>query len=386
MKHLSRLSLLFVLLASLILGACGSVPTDAPTAAPVVEPTAEPIAEPIQEPVAVEPEGITVVDALGRTVELDALPQRVLVAGQRNVLMVETAYLFPEAVDRVMGVAAGKQSPKAFLSLVDPDFEAKMVLMADAGPEQIAPLNPDLVLLRPFTADKLGTPLEDLGIPVVYLDLETPEQYFRDLMTLGQIFGNEARAAEIQEYYQARLDAIAEAVEGSSEAKPSVLLLQYNEEGGEVAFEVPSASWIQTAEVELAGGDPVWKDAATAGGWTVVNLEQIAAWNPDKVFVIHYQIDGREIVDKLVADPQWQALKAVQNGEIYGFPGDALTWDQPDPRWILGVTWLAGKIHPTLFPDLDMEQEAKGFFVDVYGIDAATVDSQILPNLKGHVQ
>lgn len=385
MKHLSRLSLFLVLLAGLVLGACGGAPTEAP-AEPTAAAPATPFVEETAEPTAAEPAGVTVVDALGRTVELDALPQRILIAGQRNVLMVETAYLFPEAVDRVMGVAAGKQSPKAFLSLVDPDFEAKMVLMADAGPEQIAPLDPDVVLLRPFVAEKLGTPLEALGIPVVYLDLETPEQYFRDLVTLGQLFGNEARAAEVQEYYQARLDAIAETVEGSSQAKPSVLLLQYNEEGGEVAFEVPSASWIQTAEVELAGGDPVWKDAASAGGWTVVNLEQIAAWNPDKIFVIHYSVDGREIVDKMVADPQWQALEAVQNGEIYGFPADTLTWDQPDPRWILGVTWLAGKIHPDRFPDLDMEQEARDFFVDIYGIDAATVDSQILPNLKGHVK
>jgi len=130
----------------------------------------------------------------------------------------------------------------------------------------------------------------------------------------------------------------------------------------------------------------VWKEAATAGGWTVVNFEQIAAWDPEKIFVIHYQVDSREIVEKLVTDPRWQALKAVQNGEIYGFPADAFSWDQPDPRWILGVSWLAGKTHPDLFPNLDMEQEARDFFVNLYGIDAPTVDSQILPHLKGQVK
>ena len=34
-------------------------------------------------------------------------------------------------------------------------------------------------------------------------------------------------------------------------------MIQYSEEGGEVAFEVPPAEWIQTRLVELAGGTPV---------------------------------------------------------------------------------------------------------------------------------
>lgn len=383
MKHLSRLSLLFVLLASLVLGACGGAPTAAPTAAPVVEPTAEPVAE----PTVAAAEGISVVDALGRTVEFDEPPQRIVVAGKSSLTIVDTLFLFPEAAERVVGIVVGNQNPSDFLSLVDPGFkETTTILEVEAGPEQIAPLNPDVVIARSFVAETLGTPLEQVNIPVVFVDLETPEQYFRDLVTLGQLFDNQARAEEIQDYYQSRLSAIDGAIQTSGAIKPSVLLLQYSNKGGEVALNVPSASWIQTTEVELAGGDPVWKEAATAGGWTVVNLEQIAAWNPDTIFVIHYQVDSREVVEKLKGDSKWQALKAVQNDEIYGFPADAFSWDQPDPRWILGVTWLAGKIHPTLFPDLDMEQEAQDFFVNIYGIDAATVESQILPNLKGQVK
>lgn len=62
-------------------------------------------------------------------------------------------------------------------------------------PEQIALLDPDVVILRSFMADKLGRPLEEMDIPMVRVDLETPEQYFRDVATLGELFGNEARAA-----------------------------------------------------------------------------------------------------------------------------------------------------------------------------------------------
>jgi iron complex transport system substrate-binding protein len=330
---------------------------------------------------------VTLVDALGRTVEFAAAPQRIVVAGKSSLTIVDTLYLFPEARERLVGLVVGRQDPGTFLGAVDPDFAAKAVLEVEAGPEQIAPLDPDAVVLRSFMAESLGRPLEQLRIPVVYVDLETPEQYFRDLTTLGALFGNRARADEIRAYYGARLDRIEEALGGLGDGGlPRVLLLQYSDQGGEVALSVPSASWIQTAEVELAGGIPVWTEAAPGGGWTVVNLEQIAAWDPDAILVISYGADPAAVVAHLTADPRWQALRAVEAGRFYGFPGDIFSWDQPDPRWILGVTWLAGRLHPQRLADLDMRAEVVQFFEGMYGMDAASIQERILANLKGDVE
>jgi hypothetical protein len=46
-------------------------------------------------------------------------------------------------------------------------------LEANAAAEQIAPLKADAVVLKSSMAEKLGTPLEALGLKVVYVDLET---------------------------------------------------------------------------------------------------------------------------------------------------------------------------------------------------------------------
>jgi iron complex transport system substrate-binding protein len=365
MKRIAQ-ALAAILLLVLSIGACGGKPTAMPTKAPA---------------------GLTLIDALGRAVTFDAPPQRIVLAGKSNLTIAETVYLFPEAQARVVGLVVGKQPVGDFLSLVDRAWDEKTHLAPDAGPEQIAPLKPDVVLLRSFTAETLGRALEELDIPVVYLELETPEQYFRDVAVMGQLLGNTARAEAIEESYQSGLDRIERALDGlEDEQKPRVLLVQHSEQGGEVAFNVPSATWLQTAEVELAGGAPVWKEAARAGGWTVVNFEQIAAWDPDQIFVISYQADPAQVVAKLKGNPQWQALQAVQGGAIYGFPGDIFSWDQPEPRWILGVTWLAGKIQPDRFPDLDMQQEAVEFFGQMYGMDGAAIEASILPTLKGNVE
>jgi iron complex transport system substrate-binding protein len=356
-----------VLLASLLVAACGSTPSP--------------------EAPATGKGGVTVVDALGRTVEFETPPQRIVVAGRSSLTIINTLYLFAEAQDRVTGLVVGRQKPGKFLAFVDPDFDQKTVLEVEAGPEQIAPLNPDVVIVRSFMQEKLGKPLEQVDIPVVYVDLETPEQYFRDVMVLGQLFDNEARAEEIQAFYQARLDQLDEGLGGlADEQKPRVLIVQYSDQGGEVALNVPSASWLQTTEAELAGGLPIWKEAAQSGGWTVVSFEQIAAWDPDQVFVISYGADPAQVVAELEASSQWQALRAVQEGQLYGFAADVYSWDQPDPRWILGTTWLASKIHPGRLEGLDLMDEVSQFFGQMYGLDDASVQEQIVPLLKGDVE
>jgi iron complex transport system substrate-binding protein len=354
------------LLLALLLGGCGSSPTAVPTEAAT---------------------GLTLTDALERTVTFTAPPQRIVIAGTSSLTIAETLYLFPEAQERLAGLVVGRQPIGDFVSLFDPTWDQKTHLAPDAGPEQIAPLNPDVVLLRSFTAETLGRALEELHIPVVYFDLETPDQYFRDVAIMGQLLDNGGRAEAIQEFYQSRLERIEQKVGGlNDEQRPCVLLVQYSEQGGEVALNVPPEVWLQTTEVELAGGVPIWKEVAQAGGWTVVNFEQIAAWDPDQIFVVSYQTDSAEVVAHLKANPQWQALRAVQSDEIHGFPGDIFSWDQSEPRWILGVTWLAVKIQPSLFPDLDMQQEVVEFFSQMYGLDGAAVEASVLPRLRGSIK
>lgn len=365
----------FALLAVILLAACGSQAVETPTPPPSLTDEAG------------QNSAITVVDALGRTIEFAEPPQRIVLAGKSTLTVVNTLYLFPEAAERLAGLVVGRQDPADFLGLVDPSFSEKAVLEVDAGPEQIAPLQPDAVVLRSFMADGLGRALEELDIPVIYVDLETPEQYARDLTTLGQLLGNATRAAEIQAFYQSRLDRIAEALKDlGDEQRPRILLLQHSNQGGQVAFTVPSASWIQTTEAELAGGIPVWTEAAQGGGWTIVSLEQIAAWDPDKIFVTSYNSDSSDVVEALRKDPQWQALRAMEADQVFGFAGDLYSWDQPDPRWILGTIWLAGKIHPDEFSDLDTMEEVFAFYRQMYGLDKTPVEEHIVPSLRGDIE
>lgn len=329
----------------------------------------------------------TIVDSRDRRVQFDRPPDRILVSGKANLMIIEAIYLFEGASDRMPALPkAGQRNVQvqAFLSVLDPAYEDKTQFVWSASGEQIAAFNPDVVLLKSFMADQVGKALEQLGIPVVYVDLETPEQYVRDLKILGQLLDEPDRLDEILDFYDSRQGRIAQGVGGlGEEEKPSALLLQYSEEGGEVAFNVPPASWTQTTLIERGGGRPVWKDAAQGGGWVVVNFEQIAAWNPDKIFIVNYFGSVEDVVNGLKEDPQWQNLAAVQQEELYGFPKDYYSWDQPDPRWILGLTWLATTMHPAEFSDLEMEAELFRFFGEMYSLEEGVVEQAILPQVEG---
>ena len=327
---------------------------------------------------------LQITDSTGHTATLAGLPRRIAIAGKATIMVQDTIYLYQEASERVTALENRKQSAFAFLPIVDPGLPDKQIFEINVGPEQIAAARPDLVIMKNYLADSLGTPLEQLSIPVIYLNLETPQAFYDDVRVLGEVFGNPDRAAQIVDFYQSRVSKVEELTLGVAE-KPSVLVLSYSEDGGEVAFSVPPVSWLQTSMVETAGGIPVWKDLEASGGWTVVNLEQIAAWDPDQIYLIDYSGGAAQIAADLKENPIWTGLQAVQNDRLYAFAYDFYSWDQPDTRWILGLEWLATKIHPDQTDSIDILAEVNAFYQEMYFLDQDTIEAQVLPILRGDI-
>ncbi len=363
-KQTIYLGLAVTMIVALLLGAC----------APATDPGSVGDADPI-----------VLTDALGREVRFAAPPERIVIGGRANFMLNDAVYLFPMAQERVVGLTRATQEA-GFVGVIEPEAEEKLRFEADSGAEELAAVNPDVVILKSLMAEQLGPALEALEIPVVYLDLETPEQYYRDLAILGELFAAPERAEEVIAFYRDRLDAIEAEVGGLATAeRPRVLLLQYDARGDTLAFKTPPATWIQTWMVEFAGGQPVWTDAS-GGGWSVVNMEQIAAWNPDHILMVSYFEDVDAVVARLEDDPLWQSLEAVQQGRLYAFPKDYYSWDQPDTRWILGVSWVARTLHPERFAELDVMALFYEFYGELYGLDRATVEAEILPRLEGDLR
>jgi hypothetical protein len=55
-------------------------------------------------------------------------------------------------------------------------------------------------------------------------------------------------------------------------------------------------------------------------------------------------------------------------------------------RWILGMNWLATRIHPERFKDIDMKAELMAFFSQLYGMNKTAIETLILPRVKMDVR
>ena len=354
-----------------------AIPTELSSLEPIPAPK---LAAPTETP------SIVITDALGREVSFSKTPERIALVGKGVFMVADAVYMFPTVRDRVIGIAAMQQKSADFLSILDPNLDQKTEIEMSAGPEQIAALQSDCVILK-TTNKELGESLAELGIPVIFLELETYDQYDRDLETLGKLFQEEDRAIKLRAYYRTNVADISKYfVDKAAEELPTVLLINYSAQDGAVSFNVAPASWIQTALVETAGGIPVWKDAPLGKGWTKVGLEQIAAWDPDYIFVTSYTASVLDAVAELKADPQWKELRAVKNARLRPMLGDIYAYDQPDTRWVLGLLWIARSLHPDVIWSLDFYEAARNFYFNMYAMDTKTYEQNIKPLLRVYFQ
>lgn len=307
--------------------------------------------------------------------------QNRLVLGGRAVIMVADAvYLFPGAGDRVLAVAGADQGLGSFLSAIDPGYGKKPSLDRNAGVETYASLKPDRVVLKSAMRKSLGPGLEALGIAQLYLNLETPEDYFIDIANLGRLFGMEERAEAVAGFYRQKLNWLRTLPKQGR--APRVLLVQASS-GQEGTWDVPPASWMQTRLVEIAGGEAVWIKANPGSGWAAVNAEQIAAWNPDLILVVDYRRDSRIAARSLASVPALASTGAVKDGRVFGFAHDFYSWDQPDTRWVLGLEWICRVLWPeTRFPG-SMLDSAREFFAFMYSMGPEVFSKTIQSRLSG---
>lgn len=332
-------------------------------------------------------EEIKITDALGREVLFESSPERIVIAGRQTPMLANFLFLFETAPEKIIGIERRIQSTDDFLKYIDPSIGTKYQLEKGAGVEQIAPLEPDVVILKTSMRESIGIPLEEVGIAVVYIEFESIEQIYRDLKIFAELMNEEDRGEQLIAKYKKVKSDVDELItqKGNSSAQ-TVAVLQAENQDDQIAYSVPSVSWLQTSMINELDAAPVWEEAAQAGGWTSVNIEQILNWDPDKIFIINYQGNALSLVEGIKEDELWSNITAVSNDRVFAFPHDFLSWDQPDPRWILGYSWLASRIYQDLVPTEKVHEVIQLFFTEFYSLNADTFVEVIEPRISGYFE
>ncbi len=316
-------------------------------------------------------------DANGRTLLLKEKPTSIMVAGKAAVMPANALFLFPEVETMELQLSKTDQGLGDFFSLLRPSLDDSPRFAQSASVEEIASKNPQLVLLKATHYESLAKKLDQLGVPNFTMNLETYAQWQREITELGKLLKNTTRAQQILDLYENRLKDITDKVKTLNEdQKVRVLLLQGVSSDNTNSFKIAPDSWMQSWMVDQVGANAVWKGAnAASSGWSTVSFEQIAAWEPQVIYIVSYKSPADPFIEEIYSSSLWAELDAVQNNRVKAAPADLMSYMQPVSSWILGAQWMAKDLYPQLFPSLDMEEQVRSFYKDMYTItDGAKLD------------
>jgi len=277
-------------------------------------------------------EVLTVTDGLGRTLTLDQSPQRVISLAPSNT---EILYAVG-AGDLMVGRDDFSNFPEE--ALVLPTVGGSM---GDYNLEQIASLQPDLVLAAEINTPEQVRALEDLGIKVYYLSNPIDlDGVFQNLLIVGELTGRQSQAQVLAERLRARVNAVQQEVASVTE-RPKVF---YELDGSE-----PARPWtagkgtFMDLLIQLAGGENV--GASMDVSWGQLSLEALLLANPDVILLgdAAYGVTAEQVASR----PGWEGIKAVKTNRVIPFNDD--TASRPGPRLVDALEILARILHPQLF-------------------------------------
>jgi len=251
-----------------------------------------------------------------------------------------------------IGVRSIDDAPDA-LRRLEPQLAEKLSF-GEPNLEEILRFDADVVLVDASRHAAFAELAAEVGLPVLRFAVETPEGIVEAMRAVAQILGEVAIGRA--EAFGARLDAAFAAATGANaDGAPRVLFL------GATPLLVASGDMYQTRLIEAAGGVSV--SAGLRGYWAETSLEQILVWDPEVVVIPSYsEVEPASLLES----PDWATIAAVRSRRVYKMERLFGPWDTPVPDSLLGILWLAARLHPDGVA-VEFAAEARRFYEEVYG-------------------
>ena len=319
----------------------------------------------------------TIVDHTGNEISIPKKIERVVIG---SILPLPSVYcMFTGSSKTLVGIhpsslAAAKNS---FLWNVYPELkncDSSFVQNGVLNVEKLLALKPDVVFYSASNVQE-KTVYENAGIPAVgfavnrsnYNSIET---YADWIGLLEKIFGTSRRSREIILYGREVEKEISERISKLADnEKPRVMILFHYDDA---SLTVAGNNFFSEYWIEKSGGINVAKDLKSAKS---VNMETIYAWNPDIIFITNFSPRlPEDLIDNTIAGTDWSLVKAVKEKKVYKFPLGMYRWFPPASDTPLVLQWLAKKLHPEVFADLDIDSEIKNYYKKFYDVELSDAD------------
>jgi iron complex transport system substrate-binding protein len=246
--------------------------------------------------------------------------------------------------------------------------------------ETIAALDPDVVLHWGDYGMESVEPLRNAGIPVAtFASLpEGPEEMIRAFATmLGQMIGDTSRVTDIVTLGAGVRADLDETLAGLTDAERARALI-VTPTGDGLAASGGDADGSFSYYIYRAGG---LNCAESLPAFSGVSVEQIAAWDPDAIFLFN---SAGATPAWIHDDPILAATAAGRDRRVYILPIGAHSWGSLGPEDPLMHVWMAELLYPDRM-DRSLRRRMRAAYRTLYGHDFSEdeLDAVLLMDLNG---
>jgi iron complex transport system substrate-binding protein len=247
--------------------------------------------------------------------------------------------------------------------------------------EELLKGNPDICMggSTDMAGIRKGTNLTAIDV-ISNTDSSTTKSIENQVLFMGSVLGKEDRANYYVNYTEGKLNLLKQKTSQIPESQRLKVFLgltanKLNTYGGQ--------SYMQE-RIESAGLLNAAKDLAPltgqySSGYQEVSLETVNLWNPDIIIID----DGTP--DDLYNNPQWANINAVKNHRVYRMPTGIFIWSRPTAESaVLFPEWLAITAYPEQFADLNMSNEIRSFYSEIFKYNLTGQDISDILNPKGN--
>ncbi len=327
-----------------------------------------------------EADTITITDHGDNEVTLPAQIDKIAVA---DILPLPSVLsVFFDSADSLVGISPVSMAAaeNGLLGELYPE-----ILEADTGwidgtsvnVEELMKLEPDVVFYSAESPD-VGDTLRQAGFNAVavsaakwdYDCIETLNQW---IALLSQIFPGNDKAQTVADYSNEIYNMVQETVAGipDEERERVFYLFNYDDTNITTSGKHFFGQWWADA----VGAVNVAEELSTDNS-AVVGMEQIYSWNPQMIFITNFtSAQPEDLYNNTIGNYDWSQIDAISNQQAYKMPLGVYRTYTPGADTPMTLLWMAKTVYPDLFRDLDLNQEVKDYYQEVFGI--TLTDEQI---------
>jgi iron complex transport system substrate-binding protein len=339
---------------------------------------------------------VSITDDNGYVTEVMANPKRVVTTGILPLPSVLTVFL--NSAEPIVGISPVSMSAAktGLLGQLYPsylDADTSFMTGNDINVEQLMLLNPDVVL---YNASKtaVGDMIRNAGMKAIgvsatkwnYDVLETYRQWTGLLGKLYPSHGTEV-AQKVDSYSIKIKNMIDERTKTVSDKRSVLFLFQYDDKNMVTSGKSFFGQWW----AEAVGAKNIAEEIKIDNSNAVITMEQVYAWNPDVIFITNFTSSlPEDLYTNAIGIDDWSSIKAVQNKEVYKLPLGSYRSYTPGVDTPVTLLWMAKTVYPSLFEDINIVEETRSYYKDIYGITLTddqinTMYNPVRESSKGYV-